>query len=391
MQPDRTGPTRAGFLAAAAGIGTVAVGRFFGVFELYVLGTAAVALVAACWLRVVTARTSFAVHRVLHPKRVQSGGEATVQLELVARKRTTELVLHEPVQRTGGATIHLAPLARNEQVRGHYRLPTSRRGPLAVGPLTATVSDPFGLARRTTVIAPRTELLVYPRILPLAAPRIGSAGPLGTHLAQRAMATAAGAEFHSQREYVAGDDLRRVNWRASARSTELIVRETAHDGRVMVHLVLDLVPSLDDPDPDEAFERAVSAAASVAVAVAERDLPLRVELTDGTWFRGGAEVLTPLLDHLALVQTDEREVPAGGRTDHDLLGVAVLVSGGGAARAATMRARAASAAAATVVIATGGGAASGGAGWFSVDATDLAQFVEQWNALVGEHRARVLA
>lgn len=372
-------PTRTGLLAVLAGLLTLGMGRFFGVLELYVVGAAAITLPIVAVLRVQLARMAITVRRRLHPTRVHAGAPAQVTLEVTGHRRTTELVLSEPVEHTGGATIGLAPLQRDEVVRASYRLPTSRRGVLHVGPLTASLGDPFGLASRSAVVAPEADLLVYPRLDPVLAPRIGGAGALGAHLARRALATTTGAEFHSQREYVPGDDLRRVNWRASARATDLIVRETTHDGRLLVHLVLDLVAGADP----EAFERAVSAAASVAVSVTDHDLPLRIEMTDGRWFRGGPELMPVVLEHLALVQPEANETPSGGRSDHDLLGIAVLATAD-PGRADALRARVASATAATVLLdASGGASGPSGTGWFRVDASTPTSFVQQWNQLVG--------
>lgn len=385
-------PTRTGALAVLAGVLTVAMGRFFGVLELYVVGAAAITLPVVSLVRVHLSRVAVTVRRRLHPSRVHAGAPAQVTLELTGHRSTGELVLTEPVEHTGGATIGMAPMHRDEVIKASYRLPTSRRGVLRVGPLLATVVDPFGLAARSTVVAPAADLLVYPRLDPVLPPRVGGAGPLGAHLARRALATAAGAEFHSQREYLAGDDLRRVNWRASARADELIVRETTHDGRLLVHVVLDLVADADPGGDTEAFERAVSAAASIAVSVTDHDLPLRFELTDGTWFRGGAELVPAILEHLALVEPAPAETPAGGRSDHDLLGVAVLISADPARRSSALRSRVSTATAATVVVATGtGGSPTAGAGWFHVDAGAPERFVEHWNQLVGDQRRSPLA
>ena len=67
-----------------------------------------------------------------------------------------------PVGGTRGALLHLAPLKPGESARAAYRLPTTRRGIIAVGPLGLEVGDPFGLAVQAAEAAPVLELTVLP-------------------------------------------------------------------------------------------------------------------------------------------------------------------------------------------------------------------------------------
>jgi len=49
----------------------------------------------------------------------------------------------------------------------------------------------------------------------------------------------AGSELHQLRAYVPGDPLARIDWKASARSRELITREFSEDQHLDVMLALD--------------------------------------------------------------------------------------------------------------------------------------------------------
>lgn len=70
-----------------------------------------------------------------------------------------------------------------------------------------------------------------------------------------------GEDFYTLREYQRGDDLRRVHWPSSAKTDQLMIRqlETPWQSRALV--LLDVRPSVYESD--EAFETAVSGAASV--------------------------------------------------------------------------------------------------------------------------------
>ncbi len=212
----------------------------FGLMELYVLGAG---LVAAVVVAVVVVRRRLAdvrVQRVVRPSTVAVGEPARVDIRVtnVDRRPTPHLLLWEPVGEGGGAPMQLAALGPGEAASAAYRVPTTRRGVLVAGPLRASRRDVLGLASRTFVIAGSDEVLIVPQHVHLPFPDAGSAGRLGQHLRMKAWGQT-GGEFHSLREYVPGDDLRRINWKASARSEDLVVRETALEGVRRCTVVLD--------------------------------------------------------------------------------------------------------------------------------------------------------
>ena len=72
-----------------------------------------------------------------------------------------------------------------------------------------------------------------------------------------------GDEFVTLREYELGDDLRRVHWRSTARTGELMIRQDEARWRSRAAVVLDVQPGAHDA---ASFEVAVEAAASVVGA-----------------------------------------------------------------------------------------------------------------------------
>jgi uncharacterized protein (DUF58 family) len=65
------------------------------------------------------------------------------------------------------------------------------------------------------------------------------------------------------REYIPGDEPKRINWKASARYNELMVNETEAERVTDVMLVLDTDTTFFGPTESELFEREVQAAASL--------------------------------------------------------------------------------------------------------------------------------
>jgi uncharacterized protein (DUF58 family) len=375
-------PTRPGWAALAVAAASLVVGRVFGLIELYVLGTGAAAAVVVAVLVVQRRLPPLDVDRVARPAMVTVDEPARVDLRLfnLGRRSTPSLDLWEPVG-DGGAPMQLAPLPPDATVTAAYRVPTDRRGLVQTGPLRTERRDVLGLASKVTVLPGGAELLVVPRHVPLPFPTHGSAGPLGEHLRRKAWGLT-GSEFHSLREYVPGDDLRRVNWKASARSTSLLVRETEQEGVRRCTVVLDTSSGEYTPD---AFEHAVSAAASVVTGADAAGVHTRL-VAAGIDLRG-PDVAARSLEWLATV---EPTVPPtagpspGVRHPGDGLGLVVLVTGHATSAAAAAAATALAPDEALVVVCAAESPASRG---LLVDGTTLDRLVAGWGALVLGARA----
>lgn len=371
-------PTRQGWSALAGGIASIVFGRLFGLIELYIVGSALLAAFGLALLIVNRPLPRLAVRRVARPATVGVGEPARVDIQVANHSsvRAPKLTLWEPVGDKGGAPMQLAPLGAGEAVSAAYRVPTSRRGVVRTGPLRAERFDPLGLARRSNWLAGEGEVLVVPQQLTLAFPTAGSAGRLGEHLRMKSYGQS-GTEFHSQREYIAGDDLRRINWKSSARSTTLIVRETALEGVQRCTVVLDTLADVYDHD---GFERAIVAAASVVAAASAAGIAVRL-VAPGIDLRG-PDVAPLSLRWLATVDVGDELVDhsGGARSAADGLGVIVVVTSHITSRAAA--AAIAAAAPEEVVIVVCSMVAAGNSRGFSVDATSLGELHRSWGSLV---------
>ena len=257
------------------------VGRLLGAVDLFVLGAGAAALVGLATLVARLPGPRLDVQRELHPPRVYAGSESRV--ELIVRnaggRRTPVFGLRDPFD--GGrrqARFLVSPLAAGESARAAYRLPTERRGIFTLGPLEASVTDPFGLAARTLRVAPASELTVYPHIDSIAPlphtrgddPLSGADHPTGVALS--------GEDFYALRAYEVGDDLRRVHWPSTARLDELMIRQNEMPWQSRVTVLLDLRRRAHS---GESLELAVSAAASIVAACWQRGSLVRLVTTDG--------------------------------------------------------------------------------------------------------------
>lgn len=145
------------------------------------------------------------------------------------------------------------PMEFSDPGRGHY----------SIGPLTVRVQDPFGLYLAETRLGPETVVIMpRPEKVRIAELRPRHLGPWPGTIPSRTLGQ--GSEFYSLRGYVAGDDPKRINWKASARYQRLIINETEAERVTDVMLVLDTDVSVFEASEAELFERGIGAAASMA-------------------------------------------------------------------------------------------------------------------------------
>jgi len=145
-----------------------------------------------------------------------------------------------------------------------YTIESQHRGQYTVGPAVIQGSDPLGLFPFRTRAAESQTLIVYPEVLPLSLPN--SEGlPAGTIRVENPVYEDV-TRYRSLREYLPGDSLRRVNWKASARTGKLFVT----DYLPLLHAPVLILLNFNSQDYPMRFryhriERAAALAASLVV------------------------------------------------------------------------------------------------------------------------------
>ncbi|MDE2803169.1 MAG: DUF58 domain-containing protein, partial [Chloroflexota bacterium] len=141
----------------------------------------------------------------------------------------------------------------------------TKRGYYTFGPSTMSVRDPFGFTSRDAGFSSTTRLVVYPRVLPLRALGLPSTEILGERRVRRQLFEDP-LRIVTSREYVSGDPLNRINWRATARQGTLQTRvlESTSTPNVAVFLDVNTMSSRFQAPSEPLLEAAVSVAASIA-------------------------------------------------------------------------------------------------------------------------------
>ncbi|HVM09008.1 MAG TPA: DUF58 domain-containing protein [Acidimicrobiales bacterium] len=243
--------------------------------------------------------------------RGREGDRFDVTLTMEARRRVTTFMLEERVPERLGRTVKVpvTKLSKGEIVEHRYGLRCTRRGVYRVGPLVAVAQDPLGLFKRETVVAEPFELLVHPRIEVVsdrALTRAHEDPPIRPPVSRP---WPSGMEFYGMREYVPGDDVRRIVWRASARTGKTMVWDAEQGITDRITIILDTDRtnhSREAEDLSESFETGVRVAASLAVRHLRDNYEVRLEVNGGPLVRPqrGTRAQTEILDSLARVDTD---------------------------------------------------------------------------------------
>ena len=329
------GLTTRGRCLLASGLALTVSAFLLGQRDLLRAALFLVALPLAAVAVVVRTRYRLACTRRLDPPRVEAGRTSTVRLRLdnVSRLPSGVLLMEDRLPWTlGGRPRFVLDKVEPRGVRDvSYPISSDVRGRYVVGPLSVQLTDPFGLCELTRSFASTDELVVTPVVSPLPAVRLGGDWTGGGESSARSVATS-GTDDVSTREYRQGDDLRKVHWRSTARTGELMVRREEQPFQSRAVLVLDGRTSAHRGEgPGSSFEWAVSAVASIGVALARSGFALSLLREDGELLPAPGTPLTEglLLDALAGVQPSKARTldPAIGHLRRGGGGVAVAVLG----------------------------------------------------------------
>jgi len=168
--------------------------------------------------------------------------------------------------------VPLPVLKKGERVRVVLRLICSHRGAFSMNGFRAETDFPFGMWRSYRVFERQRRLIVYPRFEPLERIDLPSSRRYQPGGVALAATIGESVEFVGNREYRAGDNIRDIDWRASARLNKPIVREYREEYLLRVAVVLDTqLPKFPSDVERQAFESAISVCASVSDWLARKE------------------------------------------------------------------------------------------------------------------------
>ena len=235
--------TRKAALLMVSGLSLVLIGMMIANFQLMVLGLMFIAFLAInSWI---SGHGKLDMVRTLSADNLYKGDDLYVELAITNNsfRRTQQLeifdnVPHEMKLRSGlnYMRVNLGP---GETTRIRYVLRCPLRGHYSFGPVSVRFRNSFNLFSQEMYIDHRSGIIVFPQVRDVEEAMIRSKTPKMYTGATTLRTPGPGTEFFSLREYVPGDPFKIINWKAYARTGQLMVNEKCRDAVTDVFIILD--------------------------------------------------------------------------------------------------------------------------------------------------------
>lgn len=299
----RLTPEGTRFLLFTVAIGVAAINTGNNLFYLLLALMLSLIVISGLLSEHCLRRLSFHRHA---PDLIMAHDPATVSLSVTNRNRHLPSFSLRLFDVVGGSDVDrglfVRQLPAQRSVLLSYPLLATKRGRIVLEQIRAETLFPFGLFLKRALYPVATEVLVGPPVKPLSLRFIDdlvSEGQ-GRPLPRRGH----GTQLYNLRLYRPGDDSRAIHWMTTARTAQLIVRETEAEDQRRITIIL----SCTAPDPlDDLFERSVTLVASLLWQLTQRNFPLRLLVGEEDSGSGvGSEHLLSMMRLLALCRRRPR-------------------------------------------------------------------------------------
>lgn len=161
----------------------------------------------------------------------------------------------------------------NQEVKFSYILQAPLRGKFSFGPTKFQIYDRLEFRFEEMSGENYDELLIYPnveevRIMESLAKKRRLGHMFGIHKTRQ---MSLGTDFTGIRKYEVGDEYRRIDWKASARTQKLMMRQYETERNIRIFIILDTGATMSAGRPENSkLEAAIRAALMLAKTAMER-------------------------------------------------------------------------------------------------------------------------
>tara|TARA_Y100000741_G_scaffold114322_1_gene85765 strand:- start:8904 stop:10157 length:1254 start_codon:yes stop_codon:yes gene_type:complete len=235
--------TRKAAIILTSGISLILIGMMISNFQLMIVGLTFVSFLAINgWIE---GHSDLEIKREVSAVNVYKGDDINVVLTITNKsyRRTQQLevfdnVPHEMKMRKGVNLMRMN-LGPGQTATIRYTVRCPLRGHYTIGPTSIRYRNTFNLFVSETNIGDRSDITVFPQVRDVEEALIRSDVPKMYTGATTLKTPGQGMEFYALREYFPGDSFRSINWKAFARTGELMVNEKTRDAVTDVFIILD--------------------------------------------------------------------------------------------------------------------------------------------------------
>jgi uncharacterized protein (DUF58 family) len=180
-------------------------------------------------------------HRTMS-ERFSNGDDNKVTLQItntMAFDVSMEIIDEQPVQLQKRDWLIKENFTPNQQKTISYIIHPTQRGEYHFGNILIYVKSKLGLVLRRHTIEASTMVAVYPSFLQLRKYELLSNTTMLEHGNKRMRKIGHSMEFEQIKDYVSGDDIRSINWKASARRSSFMVNNYTDEKSQQVYCIID--------------------------------------------------------------------------------------------------------------------------------------------------------
>jgi uncharacterized protein (DUF58 family) len=275
--------TRRGLGILLLAVGTYLAGRLLGTHELYLLALTFAGFVVLSQILVTITGAGLSVRREIVPSPPSAREPVAVAVEVENRAPAPTSPGRILVDLADAADVdvrlELEALAPRETVVHEIDVPGLRRGIYDLPAPRLETVDPLGLARRRRRVGEEAALTVYPWIARLETCVFFSGRGHGQDPRTRAALAHASFDLRGVRPHQPGEPLSRIDWKSTAKTGSLMLRETEEHTRSAVVLVLDGTETAQvGPAGEDTFELGLSVLGSIGAYLLREGLAIRLLL-----------------------------------------------------------------------------------------------------------------
>ena len=261
--------TDRGFGVLALVAGTYFAARLVGTWELYLFAFAFLAALVLSWLLVLATGRRLRVERTVDPERPMAGEEAefTFSVKNASLVPGPQLTLRSALEGFSALDLELEGESlgpRRERVL-RASAGEAERGVHLLPPIQLLAEDPLGLVRTARRVGDPLAVTVYPRLVHLSSCAIYADIGLRRDWGGYGLLIPGASEFRSIRPHQPGEPLSHIDWKSSAKTGILMLREMEEPAGSDVTLLLDgTAAHVVGELPDTSYELALRATGSIA-------------------------------------------------------------------------------------------------------------------------------
>ena len=213
---------------------------FFGLAKVLLFGLLLITLVDIFLL--FSVKNGFIAERII-PERLSNGDENRIQLNIKNNYNITinSIILEELPYQLQNRNFKLQHQFISQEAKEiNYKITPFVRGDYDFGNTNMYVSSPLQLATKKYVLSEQKNVKCYPSFLKLNELNIKAiSNNLHTQGSKKIRRIGNSMEFEQIKEYVTGDDIRTLNWKATAKRSQLMVNQYIEEKSQPIYSVID--------------------------------------------------------------------------------------------------------------------------------------------------------